>query len=335
MELYYACSVLANTFFRKILAVTLSRLVALYASWLAKKVQSGQRSQGTADYYAYHHQCFLNSVGDVAVETLLPWHLMNFSTLRNPMQAVQRLFNWGEDAGLVVVNAFRRMQLPPPGQRKRIFAPPEEKRILRAANRFFRNFAFFMRESLARPQEARELWWEDLHVHPSGPMYFQLDDFKGLNRRKDKTAVRIIPVTPRLERLLRRLLRQAPAQRGPVLLNTEGVPWTSNAVRIEMRMLRSRLRIGRDRRGENVVAYTFRHTTATKAVLVGLRDKILAELMGHASTRTTERYQHVDATQLLGMFQLKFPSAAAGRRQQIARTNQPSLESSNDTSPHS
>ena len=44
--------------------------------------------------------------------------------------------------------------------------------------------------------------------------------------------------------------------------------------------------------GENIVAYTLRHTAATRACTSGVPDRVLADLMGHTSTNTTRRYQH-------------------------------------------
>jgi integrase len=59
-----------------------------------------------------------------------------------------------------------------------------------------------------------------------------------------------------------------------------------------MRRLRAKLKLKPDANGENVVAYTFRHTAATRACTSGVPDPVLADLMGHTSTDTTRRYQH-------------------------------------------
>jgi site-specific recombinase XerD len=45
-----------------------------------------------------------------------------------------------------------------------------------------------------------------------------------------------------------------------------------------------------------------RHTGATAAVRAGIRDFALAELLGHASTRTTARYVHLQPDDLRGLF---------------------------------
>ncbi len=53
--------------------------------------------------------------------------------------------------------------------------------------------------------------------------------------------------------------------------------------------------------GERVVCYTLRHTAATTATENGIPQKVLAEMMGHTRTETTERYQHVKADHLKKM----------------------------------
>jgi site-specific recombinase XerD len=65
-----------------------------------------------------------------------------------------------------------------------------------------------------------------------------------------------------------------------------------------MGRLRAKLGLGPDENGEQIVSYTLRHTAATRASARGVRDRVLAELMGHTSTSTTQRYQHLQADHL-------------------------------------
>jgi integrase/recombinase XerC len=100
-------------------------------------------------------------------------------------------------------------------------------------------------------------------------------------------------------RLLRNLHRKA-ADTSPdarVFFSTRGRPWTSNGVRCALRT--ARRRAGLDGDGERVVCYTLRHTGATDAIRAELPLKLLAEIMGHTRTTTTERYLHLDASDLV------------------------------------
>jgi len=282
--------------------MTLGALIRLYATWLSKQVTKKFAEQGTFDYYAYYHRQLLAHCGDVDITSLKPVLFIEWKQDWHAIQAVQRLFNWSEDMQINSYNPFRRVKKPPIGERQRIFRRGEDVKLLRAAGSEFRRFGLTLRETIARPAEARELFWDELHVSPSGLEYFMPTKFKGQRRRKDRHAVRIIPITPRMSRLLARLRRARRGLAGPVLLNTEGEPWSGNAVRLQMQGLRKRVGLVEDRRGEQVVAYTFRHTSATRAAQKGIRDRILAELLGHSSTRTTARYQHLDAVELLDLF---------------------------------
>lgn len=60
-----------------------------------------------------------------------------------------------------------------------------------------------------------------------------------------------------------------------------------------MRRIRLALAMQRDARGENFVPYTLRHTFATLATAAGIRDRLLADALGHTETATTARYQHL------------------------------------------
>lgn len=72
-----------------------------------------------------------------------------------------------------------------------------------------------------------------------------------------------------------------------------------HALRCRFRVLRRRLGIERDRRGETIVPYSFRHTGATIAAASGVRDRILADVLGHIETKTIARYQHLQRGHLV------------------------------------
>ena len=209
------------------------------------------------------------------------------------MQAVQRLYNWAVAMGLVAANPVRSVRAPDPGQRQRILSPTETARLLRAADKPYRAVLLALRHTIARPQEIRALQWKHLLRQPY-PM-FELTEFKAKARRTDRrTARRRIPLDDRMLRLLRRLAaRQNSAPDDHVFLNRHGQPWSANALRIRMRNLRKRVGLGPDERGERVVNYTLRHTAATRACVAGVRDRVLADVMGHSRTDRTARYQHL------------------------------------------
>lgn len=286
------------------MALTVQELIGSFLCWASNNL-----APGTIREYRRHFDRFVAHNGNLQVSELRAHHVMLWGKTWHQIQAMQRLMNWACDqAELCDRNPFKKIKRPPIGERRRILQRPELLRLMRRSCRAFRDFLFGMRESLARPQEIRALCWEYLQwpgeagtlraALLAGQAVFVLDRYKAKDRRNDPNTPRIILVRPRLGRLLVRLLDGRGSIAGPVFLNCEGQPWSRNALRLQMRRLRRQTGLQRDHRGEHVVCYTLRHTMATAASASGVKDRILAELMGHTSTRTTARYQHLDVLHL-------------------------------------
>ena len=121
-----------------------------------------------------------------------------------------------------------------------------------------------MRHTIARPQEVRAFQWKHLVYQPV-PM-FVLRDFKAKQRARTRRR-------PSASSPWTSLLRLLIAWRGSATLvptissssTSRGQPWTANAVRCRMKRLREKLGFGTDEHGEQIVAYTLRHTSATRA----------------------------------------------------------------------
>ena len=143
-----------------------------------------------------------------------------------------------------------------------------------------------------------------------------LTDFKAKARRKDKLAVRLLPISPKLARLLDCLERRPHDPKGYVFLNERGKPWTTAALCQAFRT--AARRAGLNELGkEAAVAYTLRHTAATAAIINGVQLPVLAAILDHTSTTTTERYVHVQKRHVLDAIKVatahpkRHPKAAA------------------------
>lgn len=283
----------------------LSEVIIAFLTWADKTL-----SPATVAGYRRQLEAFQAHAGDQVVDELKPHHLMSWGHTWHRIQAVQRCFSWAADeAELVARNPFTRIKRPPLGQRRRTLQRAELVKLLRHAAHDFRRFLLAARETIARPQELRAICWEHLRYDElrgtlagelrAGRVVIVLEDFKSRKRRSDTNAVRVIPITARFGRMLARLAQIAGNLAGRVLLNARGKPWTKEAVRLRMKRLRKRLGMKADHRGENVCCYTLRHTGGTDAAAAGIRDRVLAELMGHTSARTTARYQHLEVAHLV------------------------------------
>jgi integrase len=303
--------------------LTLGQLVELFLRSLSADVRAGRNKKNTWVGYELQLRHCLERLGkDRPIEGLRRIDLLEHVRSWHEIQAMQRLFKWAEDEEppLAQHNPARKLKKPPPGQRTRVFTRREKVMLRRRARRPIRDFLTMMDESIARPQECRPMGWH--HIREDW-LAFILTEFKAKKRRQDGLAVRVIPITPRLSRLLRRLRRRGEKDFGEwldsqgqpipisprraaklerlrrgvghfpeILLGAKGQPLETGPVCRAIRLLRKKL--GMDK-GEKIVSYTMRHTGATTAVRNGLRDARLANLIGHASPRTTERYLHLDA----------------------------------------
>jgi integrase len=164
-------------------------------------------------------------------------------------------------------------------RRERILTQEERTRIYGAIrDRTFKMYFFALCESGARPGEVARVSADNFD---GGTWVFQ----------KHKTAKRtgkprIIYLTPPLVKLCKRLAREHPT--GPLFPNSQGNPWTRNAIRIRFRNLRNKLKL------DGVVAYTVRHSYCTDGLERGVPIATMSELLGHSSTRMVSmHYNHL------------------------------------------
>ena len=271
--------------------MTLAQLADLFFSWSTREAAAGRQRPATVDYYRRLLRPLLEVAGGTELVDLIPWDLERVKTGWHSVQAAQRLLNWARVQGLASDNPFNRVTRPRAGQRSAVLDQADEIRLRRRANPALRAMLLALILTGARPGELRALRWSDYRLgrHP----HFILAAFKARDRRGDRRQVRILPVVPRLARLLERLRRRGPARSAPVFRNAEGQAWTGDALARAFRRLRRRFDLA-----EDLVPYSLRHTAATRATSAGVRDRVLAELLGHTSTRTTARYQHPEAADL-------------------------------------
>lgn len=277
---------------------------ALFVEWARKHM-----AEATVRNYERLVERWLATVIGIPVEDLKAFHLVKWGTTWHELQAVKRVWHWAcEEAELLDRNPFKKVKLPPIGERTRILTRPEFASMLAGSSRDFRLYLLAMWHTLARPQEVRGMAWEQLRwpgypegLHgalAAGESFFVFREYKARMRRKNPNAPRLIAVPAPLGRILAARVIDERSPSGPVLLTDAGVPWTNDAVRRRMERLRDRLGFEPDAQGEDVVCYTIRHTGATSASAAGVRDRLLAEILGHTSTRTTARYQHLQADHL-------------------------------------
>lgn len=229
-------------------------------------------------------QVVTTALGRVKLSALTPGQLDRFLAGRKVAVATKRAYavrlktalNWARREGIVprTLDPLAGWKLPPSTRRTRTLEPGERAALLAAATPEFRVLLELLTETGARPHILLEL--EARHVDWSA----------GVAELPSKGRPYRVYLTARVREILAPLRERHPA--GPLLRNTEGEPWTRNAVRLAFRAT------GRRAGVSGVSAYAYRHSFATDALAAGQNPAHVAELMGHGSLEMVSRvYSHL------------------------------------------
>ncbi len=275
-------------------------LTERFLASLMVRVKIGQNAPSTHAFYASQFRKLNRAVGDQDAAGLRAEHLIDLDFSYHFVRTLKALYRWAvdEDEQLVPRDPFRRMRLPPCGERQRILSRSERCRLFLAAEPPFRRFLFILGRTLARPGEIRGMRWGDIQWDRR---LILLSEFKGKAVRRDGVKVRAIPLDRPTLRLLRGMHRRLglPGPDVPVWIGRWGQAWTNNSLRCLMRRARDKAGLNPAGTRERVVCYTMRHTSATEATRRGVTDALLARVMGHTRTSTTARYQHLAGDDLV------------------------------------
>jgi integrase len=223
----------------------------------------------------------------------------------NGIHAVRHFFQWlVADLRVLTINPAERLRITNRPGRKRVLTPLEQAKVLRSARSRFRALCIGLRETACRPGELSEMSWNSIasvygsnvtdEMIAKGETFFELIKFKTKGRTKDVHMRRRIPITPRLGRLLVRLKSREAIRSDRIFQNSQGKAWNRNSIRCQLGRVLKRSGVESTRLGEKIVAYTFRHTTATRLAKRGINLKIIGEIMGHTQIKTTAKYVHPD-----------------------------------------
>lgn len=185
------------------------------------------------------------------------------------------MVNKGIEWGMVAENPAAKIErLRENGARTRFLDQEEIKRLLEAATDEFRPIVITALHTGMRRGEILNLKWED--VDTAGRV---------LNVRESKSKTRAIPIDETLYGALKVLPSRF--QKGYVFPS----PVKSGYKRVEFKgqfhgaVERAKL--------ENVRFHDTRHSFASHLVMNGVDLKTVQELLGHTTTRMTERYSHL------------------------------------------
>ena len=275
--------------------MTVAALVPLFLAWCGQ-----HRSPATARFYGMGLRGVVARLGDRAVAELRQHEVETAlaeagrradgsplapDTLRRNAIAFQVFQAWCVKNRYLSEPVVEKLEKPPGRQRDRIPEPEEIRRLLDGAPADFVLIYTALRLCGARPNEL------------VGATITDYDAGAGtITRATHKTArktgkPRVIPVGRQLAALIARAT--AGRAEGPLFLRADGRPWTVGELSATFRRRRDKLGLPKD-----LCLYLTRHEHGTR-LLEQCRDlKAVADALGHADIKTTQRYVHKTAAEL-------------------------------------
>jgi integrase len=228
------------------------------------------------------------SCGALPADTLTAHHVARWlasldvasTTKAIMLRSVSACLNWAARCDLIPSNPARKVPKPKARSRSEdaVITDDEHRRLLDAATPQFRVVLRVLHGTGARPGEVCGITSETFDP-ASGVV-------KLTEHKTDRTGrPRLIFPPPDVLDLLRELLARWGS--GPLLRSRRGKPYTGRAVTKAMQYLRKKT-------GVHAIAYGYRHSYATDALVNGVPDATVAALLGHADTTVLHRhYSHL------------------------------------------
>jgi integrase len=252
------------------------------------------RSQGTYENREFFVKRFLDFIGEKMVSQISRISLEDFYACEKQkskrpnagfeaMRHVRTLFRWGEETELIELpfKRFPRMSYTPPETRR--VDSDELPLLIDSAPQDFRDFIMFGLLTGLRPSEMRALRQEHIHHDNHGLSFLFIEkDVKGAKMTRIPKP-RSVPLSKEAEAIVERQIKLHP-QSEYIFLNEDGTPYTRYTLRDRFR------RLSKSSGTTKVIPYGLRHTFASLQAVGGTESNSLAQLMGHSSTRTLQRY---------------------------------------------
>jgi len=209
--------------------------------------------------------------------------------LRTLRRALNLAYQWGKIERPIKVSLARGER-----QRDRVLTPEEEFKYLNACPQPWRDCATIILDEGLRPGEVFALRWPHILLHENGSGLIQIVD------GKSKAARRMLPMTPRVNSLLRARHEEAGRPEDGWVFPNRGKKdhITDGLTKEQHRAALNNSRVS------PFVPYEMRHTSLTRfGEAAGGNVFLVAQIAGHASLTTTKRYVHPQGEAIKNLFQ--------------------------------
>ena len=236
-------------------------------------------------WYKANIQRFVDAIpAGLTIAELKPYHVTRATdahtnwannTRLDFITAVKRAFNWAVDEEIIDRSPLARVRKPAREAREMAVSPSEYAGVIAAASEpNFRDLLEMAWETGARVQELRKI--EAVHVDPDNSRIVLPP-----SRTKGKKRYRVIYLgTDRARELVRRLTAEKPE--GTLLTNSEGRPWTKDAINCAFCRLEKKI-------GKKFHLGAFRKGFTTEGLKNGVDTVTMAHLLGHRDASMVSR----------------------------------------------
>jgi integrase len=247
--------------------------------------------KGYLDDFCNHRDPDAGVLGRLPAPDLRPFHVSRWLDAHEgwktgrgcAIRAVKRAFCWADGEGILTPNPIRKLPREAVPSRGRTLTKDQRKEILDAIrDRPFRLFVEAMQESGCRPSEVARVTAADVNLE-LGVWVLRKHKTAGKTRKP-----RTIYLTPRLLEITKELMAKYPD--GPLFRGPRGDrPFTKRGICSRFWRLRQKLPHLKD-----AIAYAYRASFTTDALVNGVGVAQVAELLGHTSTdMVMKHYSHI------------------------------------------
>lgn len=222
-------------------------------------------------------------IGKITVEMLNGWinrKSWNTTTKNHAVGILKIIFRWAKKNNFLEKDPSEKLVKPTRLSRgaETILLEKQVEKILREASPALREILEVLYATGARPSELIKAQGTELNIKRR---VIEIIDHKTARHGRE----RIIHFPE--ETLCKIITLRARDPEGYLFKNTKGNPWTKDALCLAVRRLSRRI-------GIKFTAYCFRHTFATDALLAGVPDTFVSELLGHNSNEMLHfHYRHL------------------------------------------
>lgn len=272
-------------------AESLAGIIDVFLDWNHR-----HRALDTYEWYRYRLQRFVDRDPDLTVEQLRPYHVQEWvdsyadlktTSRRNYFRSIKRCMNWALQQGYINNNPIAHLEVPGSERKETIVSPAEYDLLLKhAGNDCLRDLITVTRETGCRPQESLRV--EARHVDLANHRWLFPQ-----NESKGKSSMRAVYLNDVALAITRQLMGAHPE--GPLFRNSQGDPWTTEAVncafdRIRIRMGKAEMVRQGIEIGDEEIANFIPGLKTSKRVKGCVRQKTQAELREEAKRKLTSRY---------------------------------------------